>query len=32
MDKPNANFNMSIDSVENKLQLPGKFGNIWLRW
>jgi elongation factor G len=28
MDKPNANFNMSIDSVENKLQLPGKFGNI----
>lgn len=24
MDKPNANFNMSVDSVQNKLQLPGR--------
>jgi elongation factor G len=23
MDKPNSDFKMSIDSVENKLQLPG---------
>lgn len=23
MDKPNADFQMSIDSVQNKLQLPG---------
>lgn len=25
MDKPNADFAMSVDSVQNKLQLPGKY-------
>lgn len=30
MDKPNANFEMSVDSVQQKLKIPGKVINVYV--